>query len=729
MTRRFMTAIGITLAAFIVVAQTVPRLPSQEAASKPAVDRSAPDLGDPKVKVEDVATREDQLKRKYDNFKQALLRLAQRLESSTKQEDRDKAKILKDAIKAASDKGIDTKFTSLISALRKEGTFQSTEDLEAILNQNDSLRQDLRELIEMLLRDDPFARLRAERERTERLLEELKELIAKQERVRAQTEIGRRTNEELRQAQNKVTRQTGDLIGAGKKGEGNEAKNAGASKGTGKGKAGRGEGKDDTSKPKGTERPEGKEGKPGEGKPGEGKPGEGKPGEGKPGEGKPGEGKPGEGKPGEGKPGEGKPGEGKPGEGKPGEGKPGEGKPGEGKPGEGKPGEGKPGEGKPGEGKPGEKKPGEGKPGEKKPSEGKPGEKKASDSKGRSQGKGSPKGSAGESKSGKGGDSKSSGSSGSKSSSSGKSGSSGSSGSSGNQNQQNQDDNPVKKQIQDANKYQQAAENDLDKNNKDDASGNQTKAIDKLRDAQKKLEDLLRQLREEEIERLLAKLQERCQYMLQLQIQVRDGTVALDKVIQENADHKPTRADVQKSNELSDTEDEIIKEANAALRLLEAEGSAVAFAEVFKQVRGDMVNVAARLRKTDTGEITVVIENDIIETLGEMVDALKKARQQNKSKPKPGQPGQQGQPQDQKLIDMIAELKMIRSMQLRVNRRTKLYGDQYKGEQAPPVETGKDETAREQLERIHRELKELSERQQKISRVTDDIAKGKNEKR
>ena len=47
-----------------------------------------------------------------------------------------------------------------------------------------------------------------------------------------------------------------------------------------------------------------------------------------------------------------------------------------------------------------------------------------------------------------------------------------------------------------------------------------------------------------------------------------------------------------------------------------------------------------------------------------------------------------GKPPDPKLIDMLAELKMIYAMQRRVNSRTEMYGKKYKGEQAVPQPCG-----------------------------------------
>jgi hypothetical protein len=746
MTRRLLVVLGVLATAFVLAARAEERLPVKiDPKSKGDVRRSE-DKTDTKLKIEDAATEQEQLKRLFDEFKQKLLSLAQRMENSTKPEDREKAKVLRKAIQKASEEGVGTRFDSLIERLRGRDTAKDTDILKEILDENEQLRRQLREIMELLLRDDRDAQLKAEKERLQRLLEELNNVIRRQDLQLNRTILPNTKTPDLEKSQRNIKNQTGDLVNP-KANKGNEAKN-GEGKESKSGKQGVGEAKNDAKDPKADSKDsksgEGKEGKDGEGKDaksGEGK--DGKKGEGKGGEGKEGkEGKAGEGKDGkggegkEGKPGEGK--EGKGGEGKDGkEGKAGEGKDGKGGEGkEGKPGEGK--DGKPGSGKPGDKpgeaktvKPGAGKPGAAKPGESKPGAGKPGDSKGKGEGKGDGKGGAGKPSQGKPGEGKP-GQSG-KPGQPGQPGQPGESkpGQSGKPGQQppppSQEQSQIKKQIQDAQKYMEQAIEKLRKEQRDGASEEEQKALDELIKAKKQLEDLLRQLREEEIERLLAKLEQRCHRMLTMQIAVRDGTVDLDKVIKSNANGQPARPDQQASNVLSDKEEDIIKEARAGLRLLEEEGSAVAFAEVFTQVKGDMETVAIRLRKTDTGVITVAIENQIIETLQEMVEALKKAQADAKSKSKPGQPGQSGPPPDPKLIDLLAELKMIRSMQKRVNDRTDLYGKEYAGEQAPPPESGSSPTEREKYERIQTELKELSKREKKISKVTHDIATGKNE--
>ncbi len=786
MSRRLLTALACAAVAFCLSARA--EIDSKSGRSNP---RDEGVKGDPKILVEDSAARQAALKRAFESFRQKLAVLAGRLENGS-DKDKEKAKALRKALRKASELGTEAKFDSLIRALTVKGADKSLDSLGQAVRDNAELRKDLQQLIALLAKDDAQAN-REQIEKMARLLEQLKELIAKQERVRAQTEIGRKSNKELEKDQNKVTKETRDLIDGKNKDKGEtkgEGKPTGQAKGEGKddtkikaenkpgegkdgkegktgepkdGKEGKaGEGKDGNGKEgkpgegKDGKSGEGKDGKGKDGKPGEGKPGEGKEGkdskagegkEGKPGEGK--EGKPGEGKPGngkEGKPGEGKPGdgkEGKPGEGKEGkagqgkDGKPGEAKPGDGKASQGKGSEGKPGEGKPGEGKPGtgkEGKPGAGKPGEgkagSKPGEGKPsskaGDKPGQGGKGKGEGKGEAKpGKPGGGKPGQGKPSEAKpgqGGSGSPKPGSGKGGS----GKPGNNppQQQEPNDNPVKKQIEDANKYQKQAETDLDKNKKDDAADKQTKAIKELEAAKKKLEELLKQMREEEIERKLADLEKRCRYMLALQIEVRDGTVTLDGDIQKALADKLTYA--ARSNKLRDKEEEIAREADGALEIIKTEASAVAFAEGFVQVKDDVEKVVVRLGKTNTDKVTVQIENDIIETLKDMIEALKKAQRDLKNPPQ-AKPSKGGMPQDQRLIDQLAELKMIYAMQRRINARTELYGKQYKGEQAPPPVTAKNVKEREHYEMIQKELKDLSGRQDKLGKVTKDIATGKNE--
>lgn len=752
---------------------------------------------DEKVAKAEAAIKQEQLARQFREFEAALLRLAQRMELSSKPEDREKAVILKKAIELASTEGTDTKFDKLVKLLKDKDSL-NLQDLDRAQNANKDLAADLAKILAILMTDNRDAELREKIRELNEMLKRLNQVIRDQQTVRAWTDRNAMDKERLEREQRLVRNNTEDLIGQGKPkaGENKEAK--GEAKPQGKpsdskegGKPG--EAKNDTKEAKGDERnqdgkPSDKGGDPKEGKPGDkpGDPKEGKPGEAKeagkqgdPKEGKPGDmkeagkaGDPKEGKPSDskdaGKPSQGgDPKESKPGEAKSGQqgGEPKESKPGEAKSGQqggepkqgGKPGEqkdaGKPEgakENKPGEnkdaGKPGDNKdnkPAEakdaGKQDEKDPKQqagNKKDDQKQADSKGKQENKADSKGQqsqqSGQPQSGQPqqGEAKSQGKpqqgqpqqGGAKSDPQQQKNQQ-------NQQQQANNDNPAKKQIQDGIEAQQKAETDLKKPDLPKAADNQADAIQKLQEAQRKLEELLKQLRQEEIERILAALQARCERMLAMQIEVRDGTVGVFKNLAEvkPGEEKP-RAEVQKSNQLSEKEEEIVQLATKAVDLLKSEGSAVAFPEVFTQIRDDMVTVALRLRKTEVGLVTQAIENDIIETLKEMIEALKKARQDNQQQqqqPQQGQP-QQGKPGDQKLIELLNELKMIRSMQLRVNDRTKLYGKEYPGEQAPVPAQAQTPQDREKVEMIQKELKNLAERQDKIFEVTNNIAKGKN---
>ena len=73
------------------------------------------------------------------------------------------------------------------------------------------------------------------------------------------------------------------------------------------------------------------------------------------------------------------------------------------------------------------------------------------------------------------------------------------------------------------------------------------------------------------------------------------------------------------------------------------------------------------------------------------------------------------QPQLQKLLDEIAELKMIRELQKQVNGRTKRYGDK-----SPEAEQADDK-------QIKKELKDLSDRQERIETMVNNIVTKKNQ--
>ncbi len=341
-----------------------------------------------------------------------------------------------------------------------------------------------------------------------------------------------------------------------------------------------------------------------------------------------------------------------------------------------KPGEEKPGEEKPAEEKPGEEKPGEDEPGKDKPGKDKPGEEKPADQDKNGQ---PAEGQPSEQESGQ--ESESS---------------------------PDQDANPARERLDAARSRMQEAQEKLEKAQREGAVEKQEEALRELELAKAELEEILRQLREEEITRMLAMLQARFRKMLQLERAVYEGTTRLDAIPEAERRHTHEI----RASRLGTQQTEIVLEADKALLVLRDDGTAVAFPEAIEQMRDDMQQVAHRLARAKVGEITQAIEEDILAALEEMIEALKKAqkeaeeRQQRPSRPASGE-------QEPSLVDALAELRMIRALQMRVNRRTGRYSKLIEGQQADKPD-------------LIEALRRLAERERKIHRVTRDLEMGKN---
>ena len=618
----------------------------------------------PDNKPPELKKTQEENRKVYTRLMNEMLKLALRWEKSDNLEDQGRAKTLRSALKIAEEKGVDNLFKQLL-----EGIENKNPDFNGIFGKDEKLIAALEEILKTLETEDEYERIKREIANLKELIKEVERIKREQENLRARTENPKSDNDRIAKEQNNLTKQTQDVSNkiAGKDPKGKPNDKAKDDKAESKPETKPGdsapEAKPDTgekkSDPKATA-----EGPMNEPKTGEPKP---SPGGMEAGSSKdsPKDG-PMSGDP---KSGDTKPMGGNPMD--PKDPKPGEAKPmtGESKAqGEGK-GDMKPSEGQPGEGKPmasGQTPPSGGQPSASKPSGGQP--------------SGGPPPSGGQPK----------------------------------QSDQAQEN------IQQAIPQQQGAEQDLKKNDRPNASSKEDKAIEHLEEAIKELEKRLKQLREKELAKLLGNLEERVNRMLRMQMEVYEATKSIDKAVKKNNNMKTT-ADIQKAQTEADREMAIIAEAEKALKLMEGEGSAVVFAGVLNQVKGDMEAVQKRLtearvegrNKADQAEGTQLIEEDIIEQLTMMKEALKKAKQdlENQQNKPPGESN--GKP-NQKLLDLLNELKLIRSLQEQVNKRTISYSKQDAGEQA------KDPL-------IQGELKQLSDRQRVLQEMLHKIATEANQ--
>jgi hypothetical protein len=257
----------------------------------------------------------------------------------------------------------------------------------------------------------------------------------------------------------------------------------------------------------------------------------------------------------------------------------------------------------------------------------------------------------------------------------------------------------------------QEAQKQLEEAKRDGAAQSQREALKQLEQAKAELERVLRQLREEEMERTLTMLAARFRKMLEAQTRIYEGTKRLDRIPEADRDHD----EEIESARLSREESLIVREADRALVLLREEGSSMAFPETVGLMREDMQQVTERLADVNVGDLTQELEQDIIEALEETIAALDKAiKDLEKKKTPPGQSPPAGQPGDPPLVDKLAELKMIRALQMRINRRTVRYGKIIEGEQAETPE-------------LLEALSKLSLRQQRVYQATSDLSQGRND--
>ncbi len=138
------------------------------------------------------------------------------------------------------------------------------------------------------------------------------------------------------------------------------------------------------------------------------------------------------------------------------------------------------------------------------------------------------------------------------------------------------------------------AEKKLEEAQRKGAVEKQEEAIRELEQAKADLEEILRQLREEEIERMLAMLEARFPKMLQMQRDVLEGHVAAGQGARRPS---ATHNHEIEAGRLSSKEAEIVLEADKALMLLREDGTAVAFPEALGQARQDMQQVVERLAR------------------------------------------------------------------------------------------------------------------------------------
>jgi len=221
---------------------------------------------------------------------------------------------------------------------------------------------------------------------------------------------------------------------------------------------------------------------------------------------------------------------------------------------------------------------------------------------------------------------------------------------------------PGQKQVANAGQCMQQASSELQNQQAGSASQQQDEAIQELQKALEDIEQRLAELGEQMQDEVLVQLEDIFREMLDRQRDASAGTIKLDAK-ERDADGTLRRADRLALKKIAQEERELADMAQQAYDLLVEDGTSIVFPTVVADLRDSLQALTKLLDDQRTNDYTQTRQKEIEATLEELIDALQKIAGGGG-----GGGGGGGQPP---LVTFTAELKLLRALQLRVNRRTK----------------------------------------------------------
>jgi uncharacterized protein (UPF0147 family) len=249
----------------------------------------------------------------------------------------------------------------------------------------------------------------------------------------------------------------------------------------------------------------------------------------------------------------------------------------------------------------------------------------------------------------------------------------GSQGQQGGQSSGQQGSSPGQQSLDQAQGEMQDATEALGRSSPQQATPPQDRAIDRLQQAKKELEKALNQLRQEQREETLRDLEARFREMLSRQRPINEATIRLDRTDRQESTSVPRKFRRAEQLELADLSTEqraLSQDAATCLHILDEDGTTIAFPRVMEQLSDDMATVADRLAAYRVAVLTQTIEQEIVDTLEQLLEAVQQMQRENEQ-----QSGASGMPMmdgDTPLLPPSAELKLLRASQVRINTRTQV---------------------------------------------------------
>ena len=264
---------------------------------------------------------------------------------------------------------------------------------------------------------------------------------------------------------------------------------------------------------------------------------------------------------------------------------------------------------------------------------------------------------------------------------------------------------PGQSQIAKAQQQMENAANRLQNQDAEGANREQNEAIKNLNEALEEIGDRLSQLKEETQEEKLARLEARFTEMLARQQVVSAQTLELDE--KQIATGTLRRSDRLALAKLAAEENALAEMSQEAYDLLVEDGTSVVFPRIVEDLKTDLQQCADGLKKQRTDSLTQLVQSEVETTLEELISALQRAQKEKQENDEGGGSSGGGGGGNQPLLPPSAELKALRSAQMRVNRRTKQV------DQLREVITTDPQ--------IRAEIQNLFGRQAKIVEMTDEM--------
>ena len=230
-----------------------------------------------------------------------------------------------------------------------------------------------------------------------------------------------------------------------------------------------------------------------------------------------------------------------------------------------------------------------------------------------------------------------------------------------------------------ARKSMQLAAGQLREKTAGDAHAAQTQALNDLRRALDLVEKRLSELGADLQQDAMQRLQQMFAAMLERQQVATRQTVALEEKKNEQ-EGQLKRSDRVTLRKVTAEEKALAKEAQQALALLEEEGTSIVFPSVVANLAENLLAVAKLVENQRTGSFTQELQVEIEQTLLELLGALEQAQGKQNARGEAGEAGE-GEQGKTPLLPNTAELKMLRALQLRVNRRTQALDANRQGDQ------------------------------------------------